>query len=90
MVQLHFKEEQIRAFFEARGFKVTISGFEQARTLYHNRTEFVEVDRLAVKHNGKNYDAEALFNEIIQNKLKSLLLAPGNTDAIIINSILNN
>lgn len=80
ILQIFFSDDEIQKFFEANGFKCEIKDFGEWRNAYHNRSEWVEVPRLAVVFKNDKYtDARKLFEKVVEARLKKQI-APCNLE----------
>lgn len=71
IIQILFTDDEIREFFEKNGYKCEMRDFGHWRASYHNKTDWVVVERLAVVFpNGKHTQADKLFESVITNRMK--------------------
>ncbi len=68
VVQIHFTDSDVRAFFEMRGFKVEPRTFGTWRPAYHNREEWHEYEAPAVVI-GKNHVEATVLLQNVMNAL---------------------
>jgi hypothetical protein len=90
-LRIHFNDNEIRSFFEDRGYNVVIGEFDELVTRYHNRDDYVSFTKLALQTSeGKLIEAEKLFKTTITAKLKNQIIKPESTDNKIIDNEIKN
>jgi hypothetical protein len=80
VLKIFFTDDEIRKFFESNGFKCEIKELGEWRNTYHNKSEWVPIDRLCVIFpNGKYTDACKLFEQVTEQRMKRQI-APANLE----------